>query len=275
MAGVGRLEEAGRKLDEPLGIDGHHLTHVLLGGEHELVVEDPLGVAVEDGGGGVDVDDLALVHCLVALLRILLRRVHEVARGDGLAHLRVVLARRDDLQLVAVHDSEQLLAHVLRLPHRPRLDEVLEAPRVGELGVRPGLIDGEVGQVVALGLEELCALGVGLCLLLLGPVPDILDGEHRDERENLLRASKLDRLDEHLRHLRCLQRELGHTPTEAREEAFLVERVQREEALHGHHERLHGRRVHEVKVQQVVDAHRLHLQHGIAQVGALDLRYRG
>ena len=66
---------------------------VLLGGEYELVVDEPLRVAVEEGGRRVDVDDLPLVHGLVPLLRVLLGRVHEEARADRLAHLSEVLAR--------------------------------------------------------------------------------------------------------------------------------------------------------------------------------------
>ena len=38
---VGESEEVGRELHEPLGVDGGHLTHVLLRREHELVVDDP------------------------------------------------------------------------------------------------------------------------------------------------------------------------------------------------------------------------------------------
>mmetsp|Transcript_2909 Transcript_2909/g.8721 ORF Transcript_2909/g.8721 Transcript_2909/m.8721 type:complete len:305 (-) Transcript_2909:913-1827(-) len=196
--------------------------------------------------------------------------MHEEARRDRLAHLGVVLAARGDLELVTVHDRQQLLAHVLRAAHRARLDEVFKAPRVGELGVRPRLVDGEVGHVVALGLEELGALRVCLRLLLLGAVPDVLDGEHRDDGEDLVGRAHVDRGDQDLGEGR-LERELGHAAAEAREEAFVVERRERVEALHGGDERLHRRRVHKVKVEQVVDAHRLHLQHGVAQIGALDL----
>ena len=39
---VGRLEEARRQLDKPLGIYGAHLAHVLLAGQHKLVVDDPV-----------------------------------------------------------------------------------------------------------------------------------------------------------------------------------------------------------------------------------------
>ena len=123
------------------------------------------------------------------------------------------------VELVPVHDSEQLLAHVLRAPHRARLDEVLEAPRVGELGVGPRLVDGEAGEVVALRLEELGALRVGLGLLLLGAVEDVLHVEHGHEGEDLVGAAEVDALDEHLGERR-LHRELGHPPAEAREQTW-------------------------------------------------------
>ena len=67
---------------------------------------------------------------------------HYLLRLLATSYLCEVLARRDDVELVAVHDCEQLLAHILRTPHRASLDEVLEAPRVGELGVGPRLADG-------------------------------------------------------------------------------------------------------------------------------------
>lgn len=49
------LEELGRELDEPLGVDRHDVAHVLLGREHQLVVEKPLGVLVEERRRRVDV----------------------------------------------------------------------------------------------------------------------------------------------------------------------------------------------------------------------------
>jgi len=50
--------------------------------------------------------------------------------------------------------------------------------------------------VVALRLVELGLLLVGLRLLLLGPVKDGLDGEHRHNRQHLLAAVQLARRDE-------------------------------------------------------------------------------
>ena len=81
----------------------------------------------------MDEHRLLLHQALVPLLRVLPRRVEEEAGADGLLDLDVVAPRGDEVELVAVHDGHELLAHVLRAPHGPRLDEVLEAPGVGEL----------------------------------------------------------------------------------------------------------------------------------------------
>ena len=69
-----------------------------------------------------------------------------------------------------VHDSEDLLAHVLSAPQRPRVQEVFVAPGVGELVVLPRLVDGQQHQVVAFRLVELgcvccvCVLCVCVCV---------------------------------------------------------------------------------------------------------------
>ena len=109
---------------------------------HQFMVDEPLRVAVEESGRRVDVHDLPLVHRLVSLLRVLFGRVHEKARCDRLADLCVVLAAGVQLELVPVHDGEQLLAHILGTAHGARLNEVLKAPGVGELGGCPRLVDG-------------------------------------------------------------------------------------------------------------------------------------
>ena len=50
---VGEAEEGGRELDQPLGVNGGDLAHVLLGGLDHLVEDDPLGLPVEQGRAGV------------------------------------------------------------------------------------------------------------------------------------------------------------------------------------------------------------------------------
>ena len=46
-----------------------YLSHVFLGGLHDLVVDDPLRLAVEERGGGVDRGDLAVHQGAVTLLQ--------------------------------------------------------------------------------------------------------------------------------------------------------------------------------------------------------------
>ena len=53
----------------------------------------------------------------------------------------------------------------------------------------------------------------------------------------------------------------------------MVECPQGVELLQCQDERLRRRGVHEIEVDEVVDAQTLQQQHHIAQVGALDLRY--
>ena len=155
--------------------------------------------------------------------------------------------------------------------------------------------------MVALRLVELALLGVGLRhpglkvsttahtkhpgwhvefefrvthrgLLLARPVEDLLDGEHGHDRDELLAAAEVDAGQDALGQRR-LERELGHLPPEAGEQALVVQGTEAEEVLHGGDHGLNRRRVHEVEADQVVDAHRLELQHGVPQVGPLDLRH--
>mmetsp|Transcript_2661 Transcript_2661/g.9436 ORF Transcript_2661/g.9436 Transcript_2661/m.9436 type:complete len:429 (+) Transcript_2661:131-1417(+) len=273
MAGICLCVEGGRQLDEPLGLDGHDLAHVLLAGHDQLVVDDHLWVLLEERAARVDVDLRAVGQRLVALLGVLLGGVLEVAGADRLAHARQVAAARHDGDAVAVHDGQQLLAHVLRAPHRPRLHKVLEAPGARELGRLPGLVDGQQREVVALGLEELGLALVGQRLLLLGPVEDVLHREHGHDREHLVGALQGHRRDEDLGQRR-LERELCHLAAQRRQEALVVEGAQRVQVLEGGDEGGGRRRVHELEVQQVVDAERLERQHGVGQVGALHLGHR-
>lgn len=79
-----------------------------------------------------------------------------------LADLVKVAAGRHQVQLVAVHDGQQLLAHVLGPAQAAVLHKVLKAPGLGEVAALPGLIHRQQRQVVALRLEEL-----GLLLIRL------------------------------------------------------------------------------------------------------------
>ncbi len=54
-----------------------------------------------------------------------------------------------------VHNAEELFSHILRPLQGARLHKIVVAPGSGELVVLPGVVDGQEGQVVPLGLVEL------------------------------------------------------------------------------------------------------------------------
>lgn len=66
-------------------------------------------------------------------------------------------------RVLPVHYAQHLLANVLSPAQRTGLDEVLVAPRVGELVVLPGVVYGQQGEVVPFGLVEF-----GLLLICKG-----------------------------------------------------------------------------------------------------------
>ena len=79
---------------QPVRVDSSDLRHVLFRREDELVVDNPLRIAVEERRGRVDVHRRALDEGLVALLRVLLRRVAEVSRADRAPDPVIILASR-------------------------------------------------------------------------------------------------------------------------------------------------------------------------------------
>ena len=130
-----------RHLDKPAALDLDHLPHVLLGGEHELVVDEPAWQRLEQAAVWV------YVHCLLMLGRLVraglaqFGRVVEEASRDALAYGHRVRLARDHLDLYALGQVEQLIAHVARPLHRTVLYEVLVAPLYRVVGVFPLLVD--------------------------------------------------------------------------------------------------------------------------------------
>ena len=71
--------------------------------EDQLVVDDPFGVLVEQGGRRVDVHRCTLDERLVAFLRVFLGCVAEEAGADGASDAVVVFACAQDIVLVPEH----------------------------------------------------------------------------------------------------------------------------------------------------------------------------
>lgn len=272
---IGGLEELWRELGEPLGLDREHVVAVFARGADDLVIDAPIGRVPVQRARRVDVHRRLLGERPEAPLpRIVLRRVPEKPRADRPSHAIAVPSRADHVVLVPVHDPEQLLAHVPRVAHVFRLDEVARAPRVREPARFPALVRREQRQVVALWLVELGLLGVRLRLLVAWPVKDVRDREHRDDGQNLLGALEFDGRDEHLCQLR-LHRKIGHFAAKGSQRIVAVVQCgERTKSLHGITYDSPGRTVHEVEGQEVVDAHCLEHQDGMRQVCTLDLRSR-
>ena len=66
-----------------------------------------------------------------------------------------------------------------------------------------------------------------------------------------------------------------YSSPEPGEQTFIVERTERVQLLHGGDQGLHGRGVHKVEGQQVVNPHGLQRQDGAGQIGPLDLGQGG
>jgi hypothetical protein len=90
---------------------------------------------------------------------------------------------------------------------------------------------------------------------------------------NLVGALVLFARDDRLRQ-HGVHRELGHPAPELGELAAVVECAEGIQQLQRAHERLAGRRVHELEADEVVDAERLEEEHDRAEVCPLDLRHR-
>jgi len=140
--------------------------------------------------------------------------------------------------------------------HRPLLHKVLHAPRTGEVVVLPGIVHTQERQMIALVLVEAGLALIRLLGPLLRPIIDILHGQHGHDGEHLVRTPQMTRHDQRLGQLR-LQRELGHPSAQLGQKTLVVQGAQRVQALHRHNQRLHRWRIHEVKGQQIIDAHGL------------------
>ena len=156
---------------------------------------------------------LVVTDSLVTFGRVLPATVIEEASTDSFPNLGEVFgmvgAARHNGQAESFHDLDQLLSDVLATLHGASLDKVLVAPLVLESVHFPGLVHRQHRQVITILVVELCPFLVGQLLLLTWAIEDILDGEHRHDRDDLLGASQIDRGQHHLRKLR-LEWELRH-----------------------------------------------------------------
>ena len=135
---------------------------------------------------------------------VLLGDLHEEAGAQGAADVLVVLlvlkGRRDELDLLALHDALELHAHVVGLLQGAEGEEVVVAPLLGvllRLGSLEGVVDVEHGEVVAVFVGEEVLHFVGAFASGGGADEDL---GHRDEGrhgEHLVTAVEFGRADKH------------------------------------------------------------------------------
>jgi len=128
---IGGLAEMWCELNEPLGLDREHVVSVFARGADDLVIDAPLRRVPIQRAQRVDVHQRVLGECLVTHQpQIANRRIPEKARAYNPSHAVAVPSHADHLVFVPVHDPHQLHAHILRVAHVFRLDEVDRAPHV-------------------------------------------------------------------------------------------------------------------------------------------------
>lgn len=124
--------------------------------------------------------------------------------------------------------------------------------------------------MISIRVGKLRLGAVGFVALFLGANENVGRRQKRHQRQNLIGAVELGRLNQHGCQLR-LQRQLGHLSALLSQVEFFIHGTQVVQQLKRAHQRLRRGRVHKVKVHQIVDAQALELQYHGAQVGAQNL----
>ena len=269
---------AGAGLDEPVVGDGRARADVRVAREDELIEDDELRPAVEEGRGEEECLDVILEGDELILCGEGHADLREEAAEDGaadvVAELHILGAGLNLLHANAALDAEELAVNRGGLRHAAGVDVVGLAPVGGVLALLVRVEHLKEGHVVA-GLVEELPLGAHrrAVLVVRGHDEGVLNGHHRGDAADAIGALELLAGHDHSRHLR-LQGELGEAGAIGREVTVVIEGAEEVEELEGAHECLGGRGVNEVEVDKVVNAHLLHVEDNRSQVAAEDLRVR-
>jgi len=100
-----------------LTFDICHRANVVLCSQHELIVDDPIGLVVETSRR-MQLHVLVVLDGQIVASALQVGHLHEEALHEGLSDVYIVVLRGEFSarapQVEAVHDSSQLLAHVIR-----------------------------------------------------------------------------------------------------------------------------------------------------------------
>lgn len=134
------LEECRGCFNEPLRLNTGSTMHVFLGGQDKSVIDNMFRWLPEQCGARMHVDRCTFNKGLISLLGILAGCISEESCTQCLTYLGCVSTTGNDPVMIPVHDTKQLLANVLGTANLPRLNEVLKAPGIAELGVFPSIV---------------------------------------------------------------------------------------------------------------------------------------
>ena len=218
---------------------------------------------------------LVVLHSQVVAGSLQVRHLHKEPTHQRASDVQVVVLATEvggsPLDIEPLHDPGELLAYVVCRHERAVVEEVVVAPLLRHGAVLlEGVVHVQEGEVVPVDVSESHLRIIRRLLLLARALEDLRGGEQRGDAEDFVGAVALRAVDQHLGQLR-VQRELRHDGAELCEVALVVQRAQVVEQLQRAYQRLWGGHVHEVEVDQVVDAQLLQLQHHSAEVGAEDL----
>ena len=127
--------------------------------------------------------------------------------------------------------------------------------------------------MVPLALKESRPLLIGLRLLLPRAVEDVLGLQHGQDCQDFIAASQIHAGDQHLGH-GGVHRELRHLAPQLGQHALIIERAQIVQLLQRAHHCRGRRRVHEIEIEEIVDAHGLQGQYRQREIGPLYLGNR-
>lgn len=78
------------------------------------MIHDPFRLMLKESARRMNVYRLTVDQCSIPFLRVFLGRVTEEAGADRLLHSLDISSARDHVQLVSIHDAQQLLSDILK-----------------------------------------------------------------------------------------------------------------------------------------------------------------
>jgi len=274
-----QLKEATHQ--QPLRLDRRNRTNEILRRKYKLIVQQPLALLLQHRAR-MQQHILIILHGYIRLpASLLLSNLHEEPGHQRAADVAVVVlileGRAHELDLLRLHDALELHADVVGGLERAQGEEVVVAPLLGvclRVGGFEGVVDVQHGEVVAVRVREEGFHVVGALAGGDGADEDLRNGEQGGEGEDLVGAVELGGGDQHDGE-GGVEGEFGGELAEGGEVAFVVEAGEVVEFFEGAHQGFGRGRVHEVEVDEVVDAEFFEVEDRGGEVGAEYFRVRG